>query len=268
MSSTLLANLSSALLKPALAAAFIGASLCAVTPARASVLVDPRIRQGSESVPSMQSTDATENIVGIASSADEFSTLFAAVEAANLGSILSGEGPFTVFAPTNAAFEALPAGALDALLRPENRDLLVKVLYNHVGYGNFTSDELNSGEFQTFDGTVAVDVEPTGVTVDGASVVQADVAATNGVVHAVDQVLLPLGFTETLQARLTGNSSTASSSSSTSSSTSSTSSSTEIRRSTLQQTVIERPTTPAATPVEQPTPQAAPAAQEPVRGLW
>lgn len=266
MSSTFLVKLPSALLKPAFAAAFIGASLCALAPAHASILVDPRIRQSNESAPS---TNASENIVGIAGSTDEFSTLFAAVEAANLGSILSGEGPFTVFAPTDAAFAALPAGALDALLMPENRDLLVKVLYNHVGYGSFTSDSLNSGEFQTFDGTVSVDVEPTGVTVDGASVIQADVAATNGVVHAVDQVLLPLGFTEQLQARLSGNSSTASSSSSSSSSSSlSTSSSSSVRRSTLQQTVIERPTTPVAAPVQRPAPQPAPAVQEPVRGLW
>lgn len=260
MALTLISKLPTVLLKPAIAATFIGASLCAIAPARASVLVEPRIMQGEQSAPA---EEASAGIVDIATSTDEFSTLTAAVQAANLVSILSGEGPFTVFAPTNAAFAELPAGALDALLLPENRDLLVKLLYNHVGYGDFTSDELSDGEFETFDGTVAVDIEPTGVMVDSANVVQADVVATNGVIHAVDQVLLPVGFTEQLQARITESSSTASSSSSSSSS-----SSTVTETTTLQQTTIERPTEPVAAPVAQPAPQPEPAAQEPVRGLW
>jgi len=260
MAFTPLSHLSSAMFKSAIAVAFIGASVVAATPARASVLVDPRVMTDTPSAPSVS---ASENIVEIASSTGEFSTLFSAVQAANLGSILSGEGPFTVFAPTDAAFAALPSGALDTLLLPQNRDLLVKVLYNHVGYGSFTSNQLSTGDFETFDGTVAVGVEPTGVTVSGANVVQADVAATNGVIHAVDQVLLPVGFTQQLEARMLDGASTAS--------TSSSSSESSVRTSTtLQESAIDRSTTPAAAPVAPApaAPQPAPAAQEPVRGLW
>ena len=142
------------------------------------------------------------------------------------------------------------------------------MLYNHVGYGNATSDQLSSGAFETFDGTVAVAVLPTGVTVDGANVVQADVEATNGVIHAVDTVLLPVGFTDQLQARMSGGSTTSTSSSSSSSTSQIT------RSSTLQQGAVDRsvtpaPVAPAAQPVAQPAPQPEPAAvQEPVRGLW
>lgn len=259
MAFTPVSNFASSLLKPAIAAAFIGTCVLSVTPARASVLVDPRVMRGNSSEPATVANDS-ENIIEIANSTDGFSTLSAAVQAANLGSILSGEGPFTVFAPTNAAFEALPAGALDALLMPENRDLLVKLLYNHVGYGDFTSNELTTGSFETFDGTVAVNVAPNGVTVSDANVVQADVVATNGVIHAVDQILLPIGFTEQLEARMVDTSSTASSASTT-------------RTTTLQQTAIDRSVAPQAAPAAapvapQPTPEPAPAAKPPVRGLW
>ena len=251
----------------AIAASILGTSLLAVTPASASVLVDPAIRrEGSDT---SQVSDTSENIVQLATSTPGFSTLSAALQAANLTGILAGEGPFTVFAPTDAAFSALPDGALETLLLPENRDLLTKVLYNHVGYGDVTSDQLSAGAFETFDGTVNVDIEPTGVTVDGANVVQADVDASNGVIHAVDTVLLPAGFTDQLQARMN--------STSTTSTTSSSSSTEQITRSTtLQESAIDRseevapvaPAAPAAV-TPQPEPQPEPAAvQEPVRGLW
>lgn len=253
--------------KVAIAAGILGSSLLAFTPAHASVLVDPTIRRGGDTE---VSDTSEENIVELATTTPGFSTLSAALQAANLTGILAGEGPFTVFAPTDAAFSALPDGALETLLLPENRDLLTKVLYNHVGYGDVTSAQLSSGAFETFDGTVDVDVMPTGVTVDGASVVQADVDATNGVIHAVDTVLLPAGFTDQLQARINSSSMSSSSSSS---------SSERITRATdLQEGAIDRsatvapapaaPTAPAAVAPQQPEPQPAPAAQEPVRGLW
>lgn len=241
-------------------AGLLSASLFIAGAAKASVLVEPVILRDDEPVPVTDSTPAapTQDIVGVASSTEGFSTLVSAIQAANIGSILTGDGPYTVFAPTDAAFFALPDGALDALLMPQNRDLLVKLLYNHVSYGDLTSDKLEAGSLDTFDGAVEVAINPTGVSVGGANVVQADVEASNGVIHAVDKVLLPAGFQEQLQARMTSGSETASSSSSSASST------TTVTRSTLQQGVVERPAAPVA-PVAPAEPAAA---QEPVRGLW
>lgn len=266
--------------KAAIAAGLVGSSLTLAIPANASVLVEPGILRRSESEAApiteevVDTNLATQDIVGVASSNSEFSTLVTAVQAANIGGILSSEGPYTVFAPTDAAFNALPPGTLDALLMPENRDLLVQLLYNHIAYGDVTSDQLVSGSLATFDGDVDVAVMPEGgVTVDGANVVTADVAATNGVIHAVDRVLMPMGFEATLQARMSGSSS----------------SSSEITRTTtLQETAIDRSVQPAPvapTPTEAPTPAPdapeptvapEPAAPEPasapepqpVRGLW
>lgn len=253
----------------AIAARLLASSLMVALPAGASVLIDPGIRQGGTVAPAteeMTETNslATQDIVGVASSNGDFSTLVTAIQAANIGEILSGEGPYTVFAPTNAAFNALPPGVLDALLMPENRDLLVQLLYNHVAYGAVTSDQLVSGSLATFDGNVDITVRPDGVMVDGANVAIADVPATNGVIHAVDQVLLPTGFDSTLQARMSGGSSSSASSSS----------SQMTRTTTLQETAIDRSVAP--TPVEAPVPTTAapvaapaPAATEaPVRGLW
>ena len=241
-------------------------------PVSASVLVEPAVRRSGGSTTEVSESDRStdQNIVDVASSTDSFSTLTAAVQAANIGSILAAEGPYTVFAPTDAAFASLPPGTLDTLLAPANRDLLVKLLYNHVSYGDVTSEQLSAGDFETFDGSVAVEVNPDGVTVDGANVVQADVAASNGVIHAVDQVLLPDGFSEQLQARIGEGVETSASSSSSSTSR-------ITRTTTLQETAIERSTAPA--PAAQPVPEPAqaesaapaqtePAAQEPVRGLW
>ena len=185
-------------------------SLISALPAQASVLVKPAILREAPAQPADEPANQaaqpapSQNIVGIASETLGFSTLVTAIEAANIGSVLSAEGPLTVFAPIDAAFAALPADTLDALLEPNNRDLLVKLLYNHVAYGDLTSDKLSMGEVDTFDSEVEVVFLPTGVEVDGASVVQADIDASNGVIHAVDQVLLPAGFSEELQARIDG----------------------------------------------------------------
>lgn len=188
----------------------LATSLISALPAQASVLVKPAILREAPAQPADEPANQvaqpapSQNIVGIASETLGFSTLVTAIEAANIGSVLSAEGPLTVFAPTDAAFAALPADTLDALLEPNNRDLLVKLLYNHVAYGDLTSDKLSMGEVDTFDSEVEVVFLPTGVEVDGASVVQADIDASNGVIHAVDQVLLPVGFSEELQARIDG----------------------------------------------------------------
>ena len=261
--------------KAILAAGFMGASLMLSAPVSASVLVDPIIRRGGSqpdaSPAELPAESNSQNIVDIASSTDDFGTLTAAIQAANLTGILSAEGPYTVFAPTNAAFSALPLGTLDALLIPENRDLLVQLLYNHVGYGDITSNQLVPGSFATFDGDVSVGVSPSGVTVGGANVVQADVDATNGVIHAVDKVLLPVGFESQLQARMTGTPTESATTSTTTTTSGGSSSTTSITRTTtLQESAIDRSVTPEATPAPQASESAPPEAapEEPVRGLW
>ncbi len=136
---------------------------------------------------------AQPDIVDIAASNDDFTTLVAAVQAAGLVETLKGDGPFTVFAPTNAAFAALPAGTVDSLLRPENKDQLVQILTYHVVPGAVTSDQLVDKRMSvaTVEGqTVHVDGTH-GVRVNNATVTSADIIASNGVIHVIDKVLLP-----------------------------------------------------------------------------
>lgn len=136
------------------------------------------------------STEGT--IVEVASANDSFKTLVAAIKAAELAETLSGEGPFTVFAPTEEAFAALPAGTVDTLLKPENKDKLVKILTYHVVPAKAVSTDLESGDVSTVAGApVKVTVESGAVTVNNANVVQADVMGSNGVIHVIDKVLLP-----------------------------------------------------------------------------
>ena len=137
--------------------------------------------------------EATENgtIVEVAVAAGDFNTLVAAVGAADLADTLSGEGPFTVFAPTDDAFAALPDGIVDALLLPENKDALTSILTYHVVSGEVLSTDLTEGDVATVEGqSVAIGLEG-GVTVNEANVIIADVPASNGVIHAIDAVLLP-----------------------------------------------------------------------------
>ena len=132
-------------------------------------------------------------IVDVASADSTFSTLVAAVTAAELVETLSGEGPFTVFAPTDAAFAALPAGVLDALLLPENKAVLVQILTYHVVPGKVMAADVTDGDVATVEGQTIKLSTMDGVTVNGATVVAADVAASNGVIHAIDAVILPPG---------------------------------------------------------------------------
>ena len=134
-----------------------------------------------------------DDIVDIAASNDDFSTLVAAVQAAGLVDTLKGDGPFTVFAPTNDAFAALPEGTVETLLKPENKDQLVKVLTYHVVPGSVTSDQLIGQRLNvaTVQGqTVHVDGTD-GVRVNKSNVTTPDIIATNGVIHVIDSVLLP-----------------------------------------------------------------------------
>ncbi|MBN2905290.1 MAG: fasciclin domain-containing protein [Rhodobacteraceae bacterium] len=133
------------------------------------------------------------DIVDIAASNGNFTTLVAAVQAAGLVDTLKGDGPFTVFAPTDAAFAALPEGTVETLLKPENKDQLVKVLTYHVVPGAVTSDQLAGKRLNvaTVQGqTVHVD-GTNGVRVNKARVTSADIIASNGVIHVIDKVLLP-----------------------------------------------------------------------------
>ena len=127
-----------------------------------------------------------------ASTQGSFTILTKAVQAAGLTSNLSAQGPYTVFAPTDEAFKALPAGTVDNLLKPENKTKLVQLLSYHVVPGRITSSELKSGNVKTVAGTnVVVSVSSSGVTVNKAKVTQADIPASNGIVHVVDKVILP-----------------------------------------------------------------------------
>ena len=139
-----------------------------------------------------------DDIVDIAAGNPNFSTLVAAVQAAGLVDTLKGPGPFTVFAPTNDAFAALPAGTVESLLLPENQDQLISILTYHVVPGQITAGDVLGTRQQvttvqggTLDVNGQVGKVGTGVKVNDANVIQPDIFATNGVIHAIDAVLLP-----------------------------------------------------------------------------
>ena len=134
-----------------------------------------------------------KDIVDLAVGTETLSTLVAAVKAGGLVETLKGEGPFTVFAPTNDAFAALPEGTLEELLKPENKEKLVAILTYHVVPGKVMSTDLSDGqEAATVQGEkVKVSISDAGVTISGANVSAADIKASNGVVHVIDKVILP-----------------------------------------------------------------------------
>jgi uncharacterized surface protein with fasciclin (FAS1) repeats len=134
-----------------------------------------------------------QRLIEVAASNDDFTTLVAAVQAADLADTLSGAGPFTVFAPTNEAFAKLPDGTVEMLLLPENKDTLVGILTYHVVAGDVTAAEVvELTEVTTVQGeTAAIVVSDTGVTIDGANVILTDINASNGVIHVIDTVMMP-----------------------------------------------------------------------------
>jgi uncharacterized surface protein with fasciclin (FAS1) repeats len=136
---------------------------------------------------------AKKDIVDTALANEQFSTLVAAVQAAGLVDTLKGDGPFTVFAPTNDAFAKLPAGTVENLLKPENKDQLVAVLTYHVVPGKVMAADIAGKTLSTatVQGSM-VDINATnGVMIDGATVTAADIETTNGVIHVIDTVILP-----------------------------------------------------------------------------
>ncbi len=134
-----------------------------------------------------------KDIVDTAISAGQFGTLVAAVQAADLVDVLKGNGPFTVFAPTDEAFAALPAGTVDNLLKPENKDKLAAILTYHVVPGKIMSADIagKTAEVATVQGSNLSVNAMNGVMVDNATVVAADIEADNGVIHVINQVVLP-----------------------------------------------------------------------------
>ncbi len=138
------------------------------------------------------STAAQKDIVDTAVNAGQFETLVAAVTAAELAETLKSEGPFTVFAPTDEAFAALPEGTVEMLLKPENKDQLVAVLTYHVVPGKVMSTDLSDDmKAKTVQGSeITIDLDD-GVAVNEAKVVTADIETSNGVIHVIDAVILP-----------------------------------------------------------------------------
>lgn len=148
-------------------------------------------KTGDDATPAAAATDK-KDIVDTAVAAGSFNTLAKALSAAGLVDALKGEGPFTVFAPTDEAFAKLPPGTLEDLLKPENKDKLAAILKYHVVSGNVGSAEVvKLTSAKTLQGGEVKIATEGGVTVDGAKVVKTDIACTNGVIHVIDTVILP-----------------------------------------------------------------------------
>jgi uncharacterized surface protein with fasciclin (FAS1) repeats len=184
------------LLTGATGLALAATTFLVMAPVQAETMMKPAapVQAKPTAKPAMEMA-ATGTIVDVAVANGSFNTLVAAVKAAGLAETLSGKGPFTVFAPTDAAFAALPKGTVEKLLKPENKAKLVKVLTYHVVAGKVESKTLKSGQVKTVEGAaVAVKVAGGKVMINRANVIQADVPASNGVIHVIDHVLLPPGL--------------------------------------------------------------------------
>lgn len=140
-----------------------------------------------------ESMTNSSDIIDVAVAANDFNTLAAALEAAGLIETLKGDGPFTVFAPTDAAFAALPEGTVENLLKPENREQLIAILTYHVVPGKvLAADVVKLDKAKTVNGSdVMIKVADGNVSVDDAKVVKTDIDASNGVIHVIDTVILP-----------------------------------------------------------------------------
>ena len=135
---------------------------------------------------------APKDTADTAASIDDFSTLVAAVKAAGLVDTLKGDGPFTVFAPTNEAFAKLPEGTVENLLKPENKDQLVSILTYHVVPGKVMAADVSAGMVPTVNGEeIEISIADGNVMIDDAKVTQTDVETSNGVIHVIDSVIMP-----------------------------------------------------------------------------
>ena len=160
----------------------------------AAVTLAPNLLAGdcSSNKASASTCTSSKDIVALASGAENFKTLVAAVKAAGLVETLQGDGPFTVFAPTDEAFAKLPAGTVESLLKPENKEKLAAILKYHVVPGKVLAADVKTMQAKTAQGqSVNLKVSDDGVMVDGAKVVKTDLLAANGVIHVIDAVILP-----------------------------------------------------------------------------
>lgn len=162
----------------------------------------PAPAQIASDAPIPQVAQAMKNIVDLAAGNNDYSTLVSALKAADLDDDLAGEGPFTVFAPTNEAFNNLPDGTLDFLLKPENKDLLADILKYHVVPNRVGSDDLKTGPLDTMNGGLAVRRLPDRVVINDGSVTEPDMSASNGVIHGINRVMIPPSVRDRIAARM------------------------------------------------------------------
>jgi uncharacterized surface protein with fasciclin (FAS1) repeats len=141
----------------------------------------------------VQDDVSQKTVVQIAIGSKDHSTLVAAVKAAELVDVLSNTGPFTVFAPINAAFDKLPAGTVEGLLKPEKKDALTDILQYHVSVGVYKKESLQDGQVigQVNGSNITVNVKDGKVTINGGATIVASIPASNGIIHVIDGVLLP-----------------------------------------------------------------------------
>ncbi len=141
----------------------------------------------------VQDDVSQKTVVQIALGSKDHSTLVAAVKAAELVDVLSNTGPFTVFAPTNAAFDKLPAGTVEGLLKPEKKDALTDILQYHVSVGVYKPEAFKDGQVigQVNGSNITVQVKDGKVTINGSATIVASIPASNGIIHVIDGVLLP-----------------------------------------------------------------------------
>lgn len=183
----------------------IGLNACKEAPQNVETQSKEIALNTADSSPIVAQTQDNDNIVGVAVGNENFTTLVAAVKAADLVETLSGKGPFTVFAPTNDAFNKLPEGTVETLLKPENKKMLTAVLTYHVVAGKFNASAVveaikaNNGKFTVATvqgGSLTASLEDGDVVLmdekgNTSKVIMADVAASNGVIHAIDAVVMP-----------------------------------------------------------------------------
>ncbi len=183
----------------------IGLNACKEAPQNVETQSKEMALNTADSSPIVAQTQDNDNIVGVAVGNENFTTLVAAVKAADLVETLSGKGPFTVFAPTNDAFNKLPEGTVETLLKPENKKMLTAVLTYHVVPGKFNASAVveaikaNNGKFivaTVQGGSLTASLEDGDVVLmdekgNTSKVIMADVAASNGVIHAIDAVVMP-----------------------------------------------------------------------------
>jgi uncharacterized surface protein with fasciclin (FAS1) repeats len=166
-------------------------SYITITTMAAALAVATLAPQSASAADPMAPAVAQPDIVAAASSKSELSTLVSAIKAAELVTVLQGQGPFTVFAPTNMAFKKLPDSQLEDLLKPENRMKLAKILKGHVIKGRVNAADIKAGEVKTLDGKeVKIAVRDGKVFFGNATVVATDMSTANGVIHEIDTVVI------------------------------------------------------------------------------